>query len=227
MVDEHLLNEREFWGEWVIPSIARSDPAYQDNDYWRGRIWGPFNFLVSEGLRRYRYDDAAAALAQKSLDLFMTNWRADGGVYENYNADTGQGADVWNAARLYHWGGLLAFIAMQELIDVEPTGYLRIGSATFPDAGLKNIRLGTDVYEVQLGGGIRARRNGKPYLDCTTRAIIRLPLSGPADQSIQIAAGERGRLTLHDRRWSRRSAQLADGTTITPKTSNVRVSFTW
>lgn len=227
MVDEHLLNEREFWGRWVIPSIARSDPAYADNDYWRGRIWGPFNFLVAEGLRRYRFDDAAAELARKSLDLFMTNWRADGGVYENYNADTGQGADVWNAARLYHWGGLLAFIAMQELIDVQPTGHLRIGSVSFPDAGLKKVRLGRDVYEVQLGAGVRARRNGKPYLDCTTRAIVRLPLSGPEDEPIQVTAGEHGHLMLRDRRWSRRLARLADGTTIAPAVSNGRVSFTW
>ncbi len=153
MVREHLLNPAEFWGEWVIPAISRSDPAFKDNDYWRGRIWGPFNFLVAEGLRRYRLDAEAAALARKSLELFMKNWRADGGIYENYNAETGQGADVWNAARLYHWGGLLAFVAMQELIDVEPAGYLRIGSLHFPDAGLRNIRLGGGLYDVHLRNG--------------------------------------------------------------------------
>ena len=38
MVKEHLLNPAEFWGEWVIPSIARSDPAFKDQDYWRGRV---------------------------------------------------------------------------------------------------------------------------------------------------------------------------------------------
>ncbi len=29
MVTRHLLNPDEFWGEWVIPSIARNDPALQ------------------------------------------------------------------------------------------------------------------------------------------------------------------------------------------------------
>jgi len=30
----------------VIPSIAIDDPAFPDQDYWRGRIWGPMNYLV-------------------------------------------------------------------------------------------------------------------------------------------------------------------------------------
>src|SRR3972149_7276233 len=119
MARARLLNDGEFWGQYVIPAIARSDPAFGDNDYWRGRIWGPFNFLVAEGLRRYRLDDTAAELARKGLEMFMHNWRTDGGVHPNHNAVTGQGGDVWNAARLYHWGGLMAFIAVQEFVDIE------------------------------------------------------------------------------------------------------------
>jgi len=41
----------EFWGEWIIPSIARNDPAFPDQNYWRGRIWGPMNYLVTWGWR--------------------------------------------------------------------------------------------------------------------------------------------------------------------------------
>ena len=40
MIQNHLLNPKEFWGEWMIPSIARDDPAFKDQEYWRGRIWG-------------------------------------------------------------------------------------------------------------------------------------------------------------------------------------------
>jgi hypothetical protein len=227
MVKKHLLNPAEFWGTWVIPSIARSDPAYKDNDYWRGRIWGPFNFLVAEGLRRYRFDDAAAELARKSLDLFMTNYRADGGVYENYNAETGQGADVWNAARLYHWGGLLAFIAMQELIDVEPSGHLRIGSIKFPSGGLRNVRVGDALYDVQLDDGVRVRRNGKPYLDCTARAIIRIPLAAAKDAPIDVDAAGGGELTLHSVRGARRNVRLTDGRTVAPVARGRRVVYAW
>ena len=51
MIEKHLLNPNEFWGEWVIPSIAREDPAFGDQNYWRGRIWGPMNYLFYLGLR--------------------------------------------------------------------------------------------------------------------------------------------------------------------------------
>ena len=49
MIEKHLLNQDEFWGEWMIPSIARNDPAFKDQNYWRGRIWGPMNYLVYLG----------------------------------------------------------------------------------------------------------------------------------------------------------------------------------
>jgi hypothetical protein len=41
MIQEHYFNAQEFHGEWVMPSIARNVPGYGDQNYWRGRIWGP------------------------------------------------------------------------------------------------------------------------------------------------------------------------------------------
>lgn len=227
MVREHLLNEDEFWGEFIIPSISRSDPAFADNDYWRGRIWGPFNFLVAEGLRRYRFDDLAARFAQKSLDLFMRNWRTDGGVYENYNAVTGAGGGVWNAARLYHWGGLMVLIAIQELIDVEPAGYLRLGSMDFPDAGIQNVRVGTDRYDVTLDDGVRVRRNGVPWLDCTRRAIVRIPLVGTPHEAVEVSATADACLTLYDPAAPARSIRLNGNREIPPTGGPRPLRYQW
>ncbi|MBN2446717.1 MAG: hypothetical protein JXO22_08325, partial [Phycisphaerae bacterium] len=226
LVREHLLNEKEFWGPYVIPAIARSDPAYHDNDYWRGRIWGPFNYLTCEGLRRYRFDDVATDLATRSLNLFMDNWRRDGGVYENYNAETGAGGDVWNAARLYHWGGMLAFLGLQELIDVEPLGFLRIGSLAFPDSGLKNVRVSGDDYEILLDTGIHARRNGQPLIDCTTRAIVRLPLSDEDQTPIEVSAAGSGQLTVHGGS-PRRQVRLNGQTLIGATAAEDVVQYAW
>ena len=227
LVRAHLLNEREFWGEWALPSISRADPAFGDNDYWRGRIWGPFNFLVAEGLRRYRFDDVAADFASKSLGLFMKNWRADGGVYENYNAVSGAGGDVWNAARLYHWGGLMALIAVQELIDCEPNGWLRIGSQRFPDATVRHVRCGADVFEVELGAGVVARRNGAVFLESTTRAIIRIPLGAPPERPIEISASESGRLRLAGVDRAARRAVLNGGPAFEGKSTRAAATYTW
>ena len=53
MINEHFYNPDEFWGKYILPSIAFNDPDYKNNDYWRGRIWAPMNFLVYLGLRNY------------------------------------------------------------------------------------------------------------------------------------------------------------------------------
>jgi putative isomerase len=114
LVEEHLRNPDEFWGDWVIPSIARNDPAFKDQDYWRGRIWAPMNFLVYLGLRNYGFPDVRKQLAQKSLDLLMRDWRSTGHIHENYNGITGDGDDKPNSDRFYHWGALLGLISSME-----------------------------------------------------------------------------------------------------------------
>jgi putative isomerase len=111
MMKEHYFNPREFFGEYVLPSIARSDSAFGDNNYWRGRIWAPMNFLVYLGMRNYDVPGARADLVKRSYALLMKSWKENGSVYENYNAVTGQGDDVGNADSFYHWGALLAFMS--------------------------------------------------------------------------------------------------------------------
>jgi putative isomerase len=114
MIEKHLLNKDEFWGEWIMPSIARNDPAFRDQEYWRGRIWGPMNYLVYLGLQNY--DDAAARkdFARKSYELFLKEWSEKGHVHENYNAIIGTGDDVTSSDRFYHWGALLGYVEYVE-----------------------------------------------------------------------------------------------------------------
>jgi len=123
MVKGHLLNPEEFNTEWMMPSIAANDPAFKDQEYWRGRIWGPMNFLVYLGLKNYDLPEAKKILADKSNRLMMENVRLNGYIYENYNAITGNVKDPAEGKRMgdnyYHWGGLLGFI---ELIE---KGYLQ------------------------------------------------------------------------------------------------------
>lgn len=114
LVKEHYFNPQEFYGEYVLPSVARNAPAFKDNNYWRGRIWGPLNFLVYLGMHNYALPEARADLISRSRQLFLKHWLKDGSVYENYNAVTGEGSDVVNADAFYHWGALLVFIEFIE-----------------------------------------------------------------------------------------------------------------
>jgi Mannosylglycerate hydrolase MGH1-like glycoside hydrolase domain len=120
MIQQHLRNPQEFWGDWILPSIARNDPAFADQNYWRGRIWGPLNYLVYLGLRNYDDPTARSELAQRSYELFLKEWHDKGHVHENYNAILGTGDDVANSDRFYHWGALLGYIEYLQI--VEPNG---------------------------------------------------------------------------------------------------------
>lgn len=111
---EHLYNPEEFWGDYVIPTIARNDPAYPDQDYWRGRIWAPTNFLAYLAMRKQNLQKECADFAQKSRDLLLKEWREHGHVHENYNGTTGEGCDRGNSDKFYHWGGLLGLIALMD-----------------------------------------------------------------------------------------------------------------
>lgn len=117
MIRDHFYNPAEFWGEWVLPSIARNDSAYSEQSYWRGRIWGPMNFLTYISLRRYGLAQARRDLVVKSTALLLKNWCANGHVLENYNAETGDDTVAqgkMGGDSFYYWGGLLGTIALME-----------------------------------------------------------------------------------------------------------------
>jgi hypothetical protein len=112
MIQEHFYNPREYYGEYIIPNTGRNDPAYQDQDYWRGRIWAPTNYLAYIALRSRGLKGPGKILAEKSRNLLMKEWIQHGHVHENYNGDTGEGCDVKNSDKFYHWGALLSLIAL-------------------------------------------------------------------------------------------------------------------
>ena len=115
MINEHYFNPEEFYGEFVMPASARNARGFKDNNYWRGRIWAPLNFLVYLGMKDYRtptVDKARADLVERSRNLLMKNWKENGGIYENYNSVTGAGGDAGASDAFYHWGALLTFIGI-------------------------------------------------------------------------------------------------------------------
>ena len=114
ILQEHYYNPEEFYGEWMLPSIARNDPAFADQEYWRGRVWAPLNFLVYLAFEQQGLSSECADLAEKSAAIFRPEWETHRHIHENYNAVTGEGCDVKNSDRFYHWGALLPAIVLRE-----------------------------------------------------------------------------------------------------------------
>lgn len=114
MSEKYLLVPEELGGEFMLPAIARRDPAFGDQDYWRGRIWAPLNYLVYEALTEAGMEKEMALLADSSRRLLLKEWEAEGHVHENYNGATGWGCDKPNSNNFYHWGGLLGYVAIKQ-----------------------------------------------------------------------------------------------------------------
>ncbi len=114
IMKEHYYNSEEFYGEWMLPSIAKNDPAYPDQEYWRGRVWAPLNFLTYLAMKQQGCKEECKDLAEKSIHIFEKEWMEHRHVHENYNSITGEGCDSRNSDKFYHWGALLSVIAIME-----------------------------------------------------------------------------------------------------------------
>ena len=119
-----LHDPARFRGEWMLPTISRDDPAFDDQQYWRGSIWPPMNYLVLQGLRRYGFDELASELAWKGALMFLADRRRTGFCRENFDACSGRG----RGHRFQSWGPLFALGAIEEFVDACPWHGVRIGS---------------------------------------------------------------------------------------------------
>ncbi|NIM50129.1 MAG: hypothetical protein GTN62_07305 [Gemmatimonadales bacterium] len=168
---EVLRDPSKFWGEYVLPTISRDDPAFQDQQYWRGAIWPPMNYLVYHGLRRYGLDDAASELAARSAELFLRHWRDYQVSPENYDCRTGQSGGT----RHQSWGPLLALMGVEEFIDITPWEGLRIGTLTPPSSSaVHRIKLVCREWSVALSPHmLRVETGGRVLLRSRDPVVLR------------------------------------------------------
>ena len=125
MVRLHLTNDEEFCVSQTcpglpIPSIARNDPAYGDQHYWRGRQWGPHTMLVWWSLNADKYagsevvQQARRQLVAQAGQIWQQEWRAYRHVHENYNGNAPEGCNVGDSDPLYTWGALNPYVTILE-----------------------------------------------------------------------------------------------------------------
>lgn len=69
LVREHLLNPRQFWCRYPLPSVSLDDPTFDPVDMWRGPTWVNVNWLVVQGLKRQGFLPQAIALARQTIEL--------------------------------------------------------------------------------------------------------------------------------------------------------------
>jgi hypothetical protein len=166
-----LLNENEFWGDYVLPTISRDDSAFKDQQYWRGTIWPPTNYLVYQGLKVYGFDAVASEFAQKSSSLFLRTWDNFQLCPENYDSRTGEAG----GQRYQSWGPLFALIALEEFLDVTPWEGFRFGMIDPDKKGrLSRIAVQGRHYDVEVkASAIKLWEEGKEIVNCNGSAVFR------------------------------------------------------
>jgi hypothetical protein len=107
LVQEHLLNEKEFWTPYPVASYAKTEPDYYQGTVarecnWRGPTWAPANYMIFHGLMNYGFQNAARELADR---LFRMALDVNSVTREYYNAETGAGlgqTQFWGFSALYY-----------------------------------------------------------------------------------------------------------------------------
>jgi hypothetical protein len=113
LVEQHLLDEAEFWTPVAPPSVAVGERGYEPagdrgliRRYWRGPTWVNSAWLVWLGLRRLGYEPEAQRLADGVI-----GGAAREGLREYYDPRNGKGLGAVDFA----WSALIA-----ELADPDP-----------------------------------------------------------------------------------------------------------
>lgn len=192
---KHLLNEKEFWGEYVIPTISRDDQAFKDQDYWRGNIWPPPNYLIYQGLKAYGFDAVASEFAQKSADLFLRSWENFQICPENFDARTGEAGE----RRFQSWGPLFALIALEEYLDFTPWDGFRFGMIKPEKKGkLSRIFIQGRHYDVMISPSrVKLREEGRDILEANEAAVFRHFLYSESEVSFEVKTLEETEIKIH------------------------------
>jgi len=184
----------KFAGEWILPTISRDDPLYPQQDYWRGKVWGPVNWLVYQGLKIYDWDLEARQLAESSAKMFLKPWREKAECHENFLSTTGAGSSDPH----YTWGALMVLIAIEEFIDANPWHGLRFGNLEPVEAGgIERYPVGGALYDVSLSsGGLHVKRNGKALFATDVPVEIRHVVFDAGRPSGEIRTKRAGKLWI-------------------------------
>lgn len=144
-----LKDESKFWGKYVIPSIAKDDPAFPNQKYWRGQIWPPQTLWVYLALKGANEHGLAWEFAQKMGRMLAREWIENGYTPENYNAYTGR----CSGAQHYNWGVLMGLPLLEELVEFR-TDRVIFGNPLAEDGTeLKNILVDGRRYSLLVKDG--------------------------------------------------------------------------
>jgi hypothetical protein len=146
-----LYDPDQFWLSYLVPTVSKKDPMWEQQNYWRGQVWPPCNYLLWLGLLRYADGAHQAEFARRSVQLFMRNWSDKRESGENYKSTDGTVGGMPH----YSWGPLLCEIAAEALAGTGPDfrPVPRQDGAITEHIVLRHIPFGGKLYRIEARGG--------------------------------------------------------------------------
>ncbi len=133
LVKKHLLNKREFWGDYGVYGLARNEPLYNVCDYvkgtgapaswqgtpsnWQGPVWICVNYFIFKGLLNYGFIEPAEEIYNKTIRTLAGDIKETGTIHEAYDGDTGKGLMIKDYISLN-----IPVLLMKEELDKLKTG---------------------------------------------------------------------------------------------------------
>lgn len=112
-----ILDNNQLWSEFGIRSLSKNNRFFGTGDnYWRGSIWIPINFLLLRGLKTFyqNFDEGKKiyiSLRDNLIRNLVKNFEITGHIWENYNSITGTGQ---REPGFCGWSALITLIIKEE-----------------------------------------------------------------------------------------------------------------
>ncbi len=107
LVENHLLNPKEFWTKYAVPTVAIDEPSFDPGGFWRGPTWMATNWFIFQGLRNYGFVKVAEQIREISIGLIRQS-----GFREQFNPQTGAGM----GAEGFTWGALVLDMTVPDIV---------------------------------------------------------------------------------------------------------------
>ncbi|BDD02005.1 amylo-alpha-1,6-glucosidase [Persicobacter psychrovividus] len=155
-----LMNPDLFWGEYILPTVSKNDPRFPDQQYWRGSIWPPTNYLIFDGLVKYGYDSLATVFAEKSMAMYMRNLKEKQTSQENYDCRSGWG----DGQKFQSWASLFNFMWLENKVVKTEEGY-RFGNLDKGDFAIEDLLVSGKSFNLnQSKGHLNIQINNRDFL---------------------------------------------------------------
>ncbi|MDP6630257.1 MAG: trehalase family glycosidase [Kiritimatiellia bacterium] len=120
MISEHLMNRDEFWSDYPVAVLAKSERWYMSTQLpadigcsWRANTWMPTNYYIFQALRSYGYPELATRLVDETMRLLNKS-----GNREYFCSETGEGRGL---DPFWGWTLLGWFMPFEDEHNLDPT----------------------------------------------------------------------------------------------------------